>query len=247
MDYQEAQERLKHKGHGHEMSRRKLQNNTYLERLGEGEIGLLLHNTYIARFMSDGSVILDTGGWRTVTTKDRFSWVSQWRVFSAKQHRRAESHWWLSYRYYYINDMSQWVPFFDGVHVHQHTGEVLSADEEIEWELKERDPGPGLRDKVTEYLTLFTEPEKMAKVVESGPSTQGPANDAQMAHAILEEQYVDLSVIYSALRVDAARRGELHRSPEKEALEWLDLLAEGKEPPRVRSIIRNFVYYLEKS
>lgn len=247
MDYYEAEKRLRHAGHGNEMPRRKLQNNTYLERLGRDCIGLLLHNTYIAEFRADRSVVLDSGGWRTATTKDRLSWVGGWRVFSGRHVSRAETHWWLApidYRTW-ADGKDGWVPFFDGIHVHQRTGEVLSADEELEREMEYRDPGPSKREKIAEYLTLFTEPEKMARVAAVKTNVEDPIRENHMAYAMLENQFVDLSVIYKALRLDAAKRGELDRSPERETMEWLDMLQEGREPPRVRSIIRNFITYLE--
>ncbi len=59
----------------------KLGHNTWLERImckatnkfGEEteQIGVRLHSTYIVRFYSDGSVQLYTGGWHSVTTKER--------------------------------------------------------------------------------------------------------------------------------------------------------------------------------
>jgi len=249
MDYREAEERLKHAGHGKEMPRRKLQNNTYLERLDVGTIGLLLHYTYIARFRDDGSVILDTGGWYTVTTKDRYSWVSGWTVFSGRHHHRAETCWWLrpiNYRTW-ADGKEGWVPFFDGIHVHQHTGAVLSSDQELEDEMAMRDPGPTKRQMVREYLTLFTDPDKMARTAEKAINRSMRPKGSWLAHSMLQDHYVDLGVVYEALKVDAARRGELDRPIEQEALTWLDLLSEGQEPPRVRSIIRDYITYLESA
>lgn len=43
---------------------------------GDGEsIIVTLYSTYIATFSSDGSVLLDWGGWHTVTTNDRINGV----------------------------------------------------------------------------------------------------------------------------------------------------------------------------
>lgn len=53
--------------------RRKLANNTYAERRGDGEIAIRLHATDILTFHADGSVGVDTGGWHTRTTKDRLN------------------------------------------------------------------------------------------------------------------------------------------------------------------------------
>lgn len=53
--------------------RRKLGNNTYLERRVNGDIAVKLHGTDVLTFKPDGSVVYNTGGWHTVTTKDRMN------------------------------------------------------------------------------------------------------------------------------------------------------------------------------
>jgi len=51
----------------------KIGHNTYLERLENGTLGVRLHRTYIVKFNASGSVELFTGGWRTITTKERMN------------------------------------------------------------------------------------------------------------------------------------------------------------------------------
>jgi hypothetical protein len=52
----------------------RLGNNTYLEHLnGLQFIGVRLHSTYIVRFHENGTVTLHTGGYYTVTTKERIN------------------------------------------------------------------------------------------------------------------------------------------------------------------------------
>ena len=69
---------------------RKVGNNTYLERNTFYDraadriasfIGVRLHGTYVVRAYEDGTVSLHTGGWHTVTTKDRINAWSPVRVF----------------------------------------------------------------------------------------------------------------------------------------------------------------------
>jgi hypothetical protein len=60
--------------------RRKVQHNTWLVRNGENAIGVVLHNTTLVTFHRDGSVELDTGGWRSVTTADRMRSYSPFRI-----------------------------------------------------------------------------------------------------------------------------------------------------------------------
>lgn len=52
--------------------RRKLAHNTYLE-VREHEIGVRLHSTEIVTFTEDGRLVLNSGGWRTLTTKERMN------------------------------------------------------------------------------------------------------------------------------------------------------------------------------
>jgi hypothetical protein len=63
----------------------RLGNNTYLEVSDpdplRGFIGVRLHNTYIVKFWPDGQVTLHTGGYHTVTTKDRLNEFIAGRVY----------------------------------------------------------------------------------------------------------------------------------------------------------------------
>lgn len=52
---------------------RKVANNTYLQRRSEGRLAVKLHNTDILTFHPDGSVVFTTGGWKTMTTKERMN------------------------------------------------------------------------------------------------------------------------------------------------------------------------------
>jgi len=54
-------------------ARVKVANNTYAERVGANVIGIRLHNTYVVEYHRDGSVIVNDGGYRTVTTKARIN------------------------------------------------------------------------------------------------------------------------------------------------------------------------------
>lgn len=52
---------------------RKLGNNTYVESIGHTvtAIAVRLHATNIVTYHPDGTIVLNTGGWNTVTTRDR--------------------------------------------------------------------------------------------------------------------------------------------------------------------------------
>lgn len=52
---------------------KKVANNTYLERIDSETIGVRLHRTHVVTIHADGSYRLNSGGWRTVTTKSRIN------------------------------------------------------------------------------------------------------------------------------------------------------------------------------
>lgn len=54
-------------------NRRKLANNTYLEKFSSGALAIRLHDTNIIIYKPDGTVIVNTGGWHTSTTKERLN------------------------------------------------------------------------------------------------------------------------------------------------------------------------------
>lgn len=64
MDYLEAKKTLNGR------KSKKLQGNTYLHQLDGNEIGLRLHETYIIRYSAKHCKLF-TGGWNTLTTRDR--------------------------------------------------------------------------------------------------------------------------------------------------------------------------------
>lgn len=68
MTYEIANERLGKR------DRRKIANNTYLERRDDSTIALRLHATDVVTFRP-GTITLDSGGWRTVTTKNRINYA----------------------------------------------------------------------------------------------------------------------------------------------------------------------------
>lgn len=69
MNYAELNQQLT----GRNQQRRKYANNTYLERRGDDDIALLYHTTDVVTFKPNGDVVLNSGGWRTSTTKERIN------------------------------------------------------------------------------------------------------------------------------------------------------------------------------
>jgi hypothetical protein len=68
MNYAELDTKLQ----GRNKESRKEAENTYLKRRGE-DIALLYHTTDVATFKPNGDIILNSGGWHTLTTKERIN------------------------------------------------------------------------------------------------------------------------------------------------------------------------------
>lgn len=68
---------------------RKLANNTYLHRRDD-RIAVTYHETDVVTYHPDGTVVLDSGGWRTSTTKERLHNFSPLRVW------QEDSIWYVS-------------------------------------------------------------------------------------------------------------------------------------------------------
>lgn len=73
-----------------ETRKRKLGNNTYLVRIAGG-YGIRLHSTIVVFFRPDYTV-LNSGGWRTVTTKARMNEFSGFSVYQEKFVWYVEAH-----------------------------------------------------------------------------------------------------------------------------------------------------------
>lgn len=91
---------------------RKLGNNTYAERRSDGGIAVKLHATDVVTHYPDGRAVYATGGWRTVTTKERMNsfglpGVQVWSDRGA----------WFIGETGYPKDDKAFVPFADGVTV----------------------------------------------------------------------------------------------------------------------------------
>jgi len=90
LTYQELNSQLQ----GRNQESKKYANNTYIQRRGEN-IAMLYHDTDVVTWYPDGDVILDSGGWHTITTKERINWAIEpeyrltqqdriWRVNGAR-------------------------------------------------------------------------------------------------------------------------------------------------------------------
>ena len=118
MNYQTANDQLT----GRCSTRRKIANNTYLERNGD-DINIRLHNTVIMTFKPNGDVSFDSGGWRTVTTKQRmneFQNIARFYTDRGIWYMRLGQSW---------SDNAKQFAFDDGIMVHSD-GSVTGEGED---------------------------------------------------------------------------------------------------------------------
>ena len=64
--------------------KRKIGNNTYAFLKDDNSVEIVLHNTPVVTIREDGTYTLRTGGWNTVTTKDRINLYSPVKVYQRK-------------------------------------------------------------------------------------------------------------------------------------------------------------------
>jgi len=124
---------------------RKLANNTYLEVVGDGTLGVRLHSTVILKAKPDGSVWLDSGGWRTPTTKERLNrYLKQigWRV-------NQENRVWYLDKGYWSDPERESHPFGDGMTIHPD-GKVTGEGPDPKAQTK-------LKNRIRRYTTRYME------------------------------------------------------------------------------------------
>jgi hypothetical protein len=180
MNYQGADEKL-----GSRESR-KLDNNTYLKRRGDN-IAVLLHETDIVTMKPDGVNVLNSGGWKTVTTKDRINKFSDVCITQRKG-------------VWYINGTNNL--FYDGIETKD--GQVVSK---IVTEDKKQD-------KLMKQINAYCEKVKKMKTIpmpsagdcwychlreDKTGKPLGEVSNSDHLPTHLKEKYVHGSLIYNAL------------------------------------------------
>jgi hypothetical protein len=194
--YEAADERLYNR-FGVAVESRKLRNNTYLQRRGTDEVRLSatmtlraqkiavrLHNTDIVTFYSDGQIELNTGGWFTITTKDRmnrylpapfsiFSVNGSWHVSLSWKTTKVHSEW-AHEKYasdedicgnycYDRKEVDQSAPYFDGIILDVATASVVNVEDVPD--AGERDKrNEEMRRKIKNYLRRYTD-ERIRELV----------------------------------------------------------------------------------
>jgi hypothetical protein len=128
-------------------------NNTRLEDRGNC-FAVRLHGTDVVSFHPDGSIVLDSGGWQTVTTKDRMNKYlpAGWRV------NQERGTWYLCHGHWNREDFREWL-FEDGIKIGPRGGcsgkrREKKADRKLQ----------AKRRKVSAYTKAFCEALKAGEV-----------------------------------------------------------------------------------
>lgn len=115
---------------------------TVVHRLDDSAIAVQYHQTDVVTHYRDGRVSLDSGGWRTVTTKVRFNEYlpAGWTVYQEK------GEWYLQRLPW---DSSEPIPYQDGITIHPD-GTVTGAAKK--WEVCERQ---NWAKRINDYSKLY--------------------------------------------------------------------------------------------
>lgn len=72
-------------------SLKKIGHNTWLEWLGGGVYGVRYHQTYVVKIHPDNTYTLNSGGWHTVTTRDRINEFAPARCYIEQKTMRIRA------------------------------------------------------------------------------------------------------------------------------------------------------------
>lgn len=195
----------------------KLANNTYLDWVSKNVaphgleeqpcwFAVKLHHTNVVTFYSDGSIVLDSGGWKTVTTKQRMNEAirdyhsdNSWTVWSDR------GVWYVSTGNWSAGTNKQWA-YEDGIILHPN-GTVTGEGEDPKAQIK-------LRKRAKAYAKAYVDHLYSGKMPAPGngdcfgclmvPVDKGAGPHAGMAgpdHMLshLEEGYYVPSLVLRAL------------------------------------------------
>lgn len=103
--------------------RRKFANNTYFERIDENQIGVKLHRTFVVIISKTEPIVLNTGGWHTLTTRDRINKVLR-MIFQGRTTRVATTQNFM--HYIQPKHIGGPIEFFDGMQINEITGRCVN-------------------------------------------------------------------------------------------------------------------------
>lgn len=129
---------------GRSKTSRPIENNTRVERRG-ADVAIKLHDTDVVTYHEDGSVTLNSGGWLTVTTKDRINRYLGQRKLRVWSDRGR----WFIYRFG-DGEMTKGERFFDGITI-AADGTVLNPLP-VAKEERQRAAEEAMAKRITKYI-----------------------------------------------------------------------------------------------
>ena len=153
MSYSQTLAKLGHMADGSVRPSRKIDNKTYLKSRQGDVIAVQLHSTDIIKFYPDGTVVYDSGGWKTITTKDRMEKFGPLAIWSDKGVWYVSEGWPGSEREVYT--------FADGLAYRPETGEFKNTGPDPEKLAK-------LRKRCAKYAKDFMAAFREGKVPKPG-------------------------------------------------------------------------------
>ena len=158
----------------------------------DGTKAIRYHDTDVVTFLVDESVVLDSGGFRTVTTKDRINEYSPVKLYQVKG-------------VWYINtDVERDVVFYDGI-TFDKEGNLVGN--QIEFDHKKTNK---VKRQIAKYIKLLDDMEEIpfpnsgdcwdCCMVNEDGKTMGDLSNSDHLEKHLKENYLHGSIIVNAMR-----------------------------------------------
>ena len=167
---------------------RKIGNNTYLRRRDAASIGLQYHATDVVTFTPSG-LVLTSGGWQTVTTKERINWVLESIGLYCLQNK---GNWYISTN---RQDKTTWTAFHDGICI-SYKGKVRAN---ATTQSKETTRRARIIKLINAYLKGFSW-DKCGNVRGDCFCCQFQMKDNDHLESHLKEKYYMVSLVINALK-----------------------------------------------
>jgi hypothetical protein len=232
--YQEAKQRLGSR------DSRKLENNTYLKRRGD-TLAVMLHATDVVTYFPNGDIQLNSGGWRTMTTKDRINKYAPIRLWA---HR---GQWYIAQTW----NTNPEEFFKDGMIIHYngtYTGAMSITQAKAEQKLRER---------VRKYASAYLVALKAGKIdspsggdcwycffTDTGtgkPLGEVTRNSEHLLAHIRTKYYVP-SLAWNALKAMGASQAMFHNLASYQRLDEVKPYLSDFIDEQIEKAIRRYVY-----
>ena len=181
---------------------RPIENNTRVVRLNDDRIGIRLHDTDVVVFDKDGSVTLDSGGWLTVTTKDRMN-----RYLGDRGRIGSDRGVW----FIYDRSWEKRIRYFDGIRI-AADGTILNPPDPA-LEARKRDAEVKMRKLIDRFVDGYMKQLADGMPVPSGGdcwgcSLMGDRDDDHLLGHMTEPYYVP-TMIWNAMKARGYRDVQL--------------------------------------